>query len=268
MMCWLIIFVAVLIFKYVLGPLMVLIYVNILKRAWNFFFTETVHEWIYINYHSKGDPKFSNLYMRLCDKVKHNRAVLSYTRYKNIMRQGRVRKVGNHLMIYTGIIATLWIGAFGLNQEYAMPAWAGSTPDVRENNGQAEYPGPDETPQDNNGAVSDNNETNGETNNENNGESVGAADIYPPGLLSPGHFPADGQVIFALTDEAGSDGARLRDGPGTATTVIEMLFGYDLLIYLGFYAPDPDVETLYWLQVRTPSGAEGYIASQLVEVVG
>jgi len=257
LMMWLVIFVAALIFKYLLGPLVVMVYVNIIKRAWNFFFIETGQEWIYINYYSKGDPKFSNMYMRLCDKAKHNRAALSAAGYSSILRRGRVRKLGNSMMIAVGIIVTLWVGAFGLNQEYVMPAWgAGVTPEVNDNNEPEDYeidePTDDENDEDNE--------------QENNEESP--TNIYTPGQISPGLFPQGEHIIFSLTEEAGSEGARLRDGPGTDTTVIEMVFGYDLLVYLGYYVPDAGVDTLYWLRVRTSSGTEGYIASQLVEVVG
>jgi len=121
MVC-LIIYIAALVFKYALGPLAVLIYINVLKRAWNYLVTETLQEWIYIRYYSKGDSKFANLYLRLCDKVKHNRAVLSGGKNKGVLPSVRVRKLGNRMMVATMIIATMWVMAFGLNQEYAMPA--------------------------------------------------------------------------------------------------------------------------------------------------
>ena len=124
LMVWLVIYVASLLFKYVLGPLMVLIYVNVLKRAWNFFFTETIHEWIYINYYSKGDSQFTNWYYRLADRVKRNRAALSSGGYAGILKRGRVRRLGNYMMVAVGIICTLWILAFALNQEYVSPVWA------------------------------------------------------------------------------------------------------------------------------------------------
>jgi len=259
-MLWLVIFVVAQIFKFILGPLAVLFYVNVIKRAWNFFFTETLHEWVYINYYSKGDAKYSNLYMKLCDKVKHNRTTLSRTGYKNILSQGKVRRLGNYLMLTAGIIVALWVGAFGLNQEYAMPAWVGGVTNEPNEAMEPDYPEinePEHEP--------DNNDNNGSTNDN---EEPPPTDFYAPGLINPQQFPPYAQVTFALTSEAGVDGARLRDGPGTDTTVIEMLWGYDLLIYLGYYVQDAELETLFWLKVRTPLGTEGYIASQLVEVVG
>ena len=255
LMAWLIIFVAALLFKYVLGPVAVLVYVNIFKRAWNFFVIETLQEWIYIRYKSRGSQQFSGLYYRLCDKIKRNRNTLSYAGYTGILERGRVRKVGNHLMVYSAVIAALWIGAFGLNQEYVRPAWVGAVDvsgDADENLHQSD----------------DTNEDDG-NDDEDNSEVVPQA-AYIPGMLSPREFPAGGNVVLALAEEFRSDGVRLWDGPGpgTDTTVVEMLWGYDLLIYLGHYVPDSDVDALYWLRVRTPSGMEGYIGSQLVEVVG
>ena len=259
LMLWLIIYVAALIFKYLAGPFVVLVYINIFKRAWNFLITETIQEWIYIHYYSKGDMKYSSLYLRLTDRVKHNRTVLSYNKYKGILHQGRVRRLGNQMMITAGIIVTLWVAAFGLNQEYAMPAWAAnenpqesSARDDDQGQGQA-HPEPDE---------SENNDENENT----EAPSLPDNDIYVPGLIRPGQLPA-GTINLALTEEA-REGARLRSGPGTAgTTVIEWLWGEGLLTYLGYYVPDPDVETLYWMRVLSPSGMEGYIGSHLVEIV-
>ena len=254
-MLWLIIYVAALIFKYALGPLAVMVYIHVLKRAWNYLVIESLQEWIYIHYYSKDDPLYSNLYLRLCDKAKHNRAVLSHNKFKGVLHRGRVRKLGNQLMISALIIVTLWVVAFGLNQEYALPAWAAVEQDPDESGVPAEA---NQQPDD----VGNDNEP------DSNGEAS-TADIYTPGLVRPGQFPTNTQIVLTLTEEAARDGARLRDGPGiTGTTVIEMLWGYDLMIFLDYYAADPVVEALYWLRVRTPSGMEGYIGSQLVEVAG
>ena len=261
-MLWLIIYVVSLIFKFVLGPLAVLLYVNVLKRSWNFLVTETLHEWIYINYYSKGDTRHIDLYMRLCDRVKRNRATLTSTGYGAILEGGRVRRLGNGLMVAAAVIVTLWVGAFGLNQEYAMPAWVGAleADSGSETNSQAQ----DDQGQEN---ETEDTENDAQTNlSEDISEPEtggGTADIYTPGMVRPSQLP-QGQIIFGLTEEAAAAGARLRDGPGIDTTVIEMLFGYDLLIYLGEYVQDGDVSALYWLFVRTPSGMEGYIASQLL----
>jgi len=250
MMLWLMIFVTAQAFKFAIGPFIVLFYVNVIKRAWNFLVTETLHEWIYIKYYSNGDSKFSDWYLRLCDRVKRNRAILSDTTFKGIMKRGKVRRLGNYMMLSAGIIMTLWVGAFGLSQEYAMPAWAeGVTADPIE---------PDE-PEIDEPEIDDESDLEAEP---------AIEDIYIPGIVSPSRFPSEGQIIFALTEAAGTEGARLRDGPGTGTIVIEMLFGYELMTYMGYYIPDSDVATLYWLRVATPSGTEGYIASHLVTVVG
>jgi len=267
LMVWLIIFVVGLLFKYVLGPLVVLFYVNIIKRAWNFFVTETAQEWIYINYSSKGDPKYAGTYHKLCDKVKKNHVALADSGYMNIHKRGHVRKVGNHLMVYAAIIAALWIGAFGINQEYVTPVWgaaglasqAQDTQDSHENEENDEYQdNQDQNSQEMYPADADDSVSDPEL----------TAQTLSPDLIVPGQLPADGEVLLALTDEFREGGARLRDGPGTNTTVVEMLWGYGILVYLGYYMPDDDVDMLYWLRVRTPSGMEGYIGSQLVEVVG
>ena len=252
---WLIVYVATLIFKYAVGPLAVLAYINIFKRFWNFFVTETIQEWIYIHYYSKGSMRFAGLYLRLTDKIKHNRTMLSNNEDRVLLRQKRIRKLGNHMMISAAIIAALWVAAFGINQEYTAPAWAAVNGSTNDSSAQDnDYP---EIPY----------ETEPDDAAERDDEPY-AYNIYPPGQLSPGQFPADTPVILALTEEAQA-GARLRSGPGTAdTTVIEMLWGDSLLTYLGYYVADADVETLYWMRVLSPSGVEGYIGSHLVTVVG
>ena len=255
LMLWLIIYVSSILFKYVLGPLVVWFYVNILKRAWNYLVIETLQEWIYIRYYSKDDPQYANLYLRLCDKVKHNRAALAQSKQTGIPHSDRIKKLGNRMMISALIIVTMWVVAFGLNQEYALPALAVVDGNTNEAGMPVEN---DQEPDDPGSSEPDNNE-----------DPPSISDIYTPGLVRPGQFPAGAQVVLALTEEAARDGARLRNGPGiTGTTVIEMLWGYDLLTYLDYYVHDPDVEALYWLRVRTPLGTEGYIGSQLVEVVG
>jgi len=249
LMLFLIIFVIAQIFKFILGPLVVFVYVNVFKRAWNFLFVESIQEWIYINYYSKGDLKFSAWYMRLCDRAKANRTILSDTTLAGIYRKGKIRRLGNYLMLTAGVIAALWVVAFGLSQEYAMPAWAGVLPSetspIEENEDQ--YPN-----------IID------ETEYENDEEPE--EEIYIPGMIRPGLLPSGSQVFLALTEESAIEGARLRDGPGTGTIVIEMLFGHELMVYLGNYVPDEDVATLYWLRVRTNEGTEGFIASHLVIV--
>lgn len=256
LMLWLIIFVATVIFKYVLGPLLMLIYVNVLLRAWNFLVVETMQEWIYIRHYSKGSPRFSGLYMRLTDRAKHNRAVLLGDEDAKIIRCKRMRKLGNQMMITAGIIVAMWVVAFGINQEYTAPAWAASG-----NAGEDTVVANGYTPPNGEGA----NEYE-ETGNDDEAETLSYEDEYIP--VSPGRF-LDGEVSFILTQEA-SEGARLRSGPGTAdTVVIEMLWGDEVLIYLGHYIADADVDTLYWIRVRSRAGMEGYIASHLVvEITG
>jgi len=154
-------------------------------------------------------------------------------------------------MIAAAIVATMWVWAFGLSHEYAMPVWQGVTTNPVEDNDYEE----------------ENSLDNGENYIDEGHETPADTVLYVPGMINPSIFAPGETVIFSLSEEASMDGARLRDGPGTTdTTVIEMLFGHDLLVYLGQYAQDTDLETLFWLRVRAPSGMEGYIANQLLEV--
>ena len=252
LMLWLIIYVAALIFKYAVGPFVVFVYINVLLRAWNFLVTETIQEWIYIHHYSKGSQKHSALYLRLTDRVKRNREILSNNEKKSA-RRGRIRTLGNQMMITAGVIVALWVVAFGINQEYVAPAWAANGGGE---GGNAPYIGNNEEP--GNGEANGTTQPNGRPSNDTE---------YVPGLMRPGQFPPGVQISLALTQEA-REGARLRSGPGTAdTVVIEMLWGDGLLTYLGYYVPDADVSTLYWMRVLSPSGVTGYIGSHLVEVV-
>ncbi|MCL2379037.1 MAG: SH3 domain-containing protein [Defluviitaleaceae bacterium] len=245
LMIWLMIFIGALIFKYAVGPLLLLAYINVILRAWNFLVVETVQEWIYIHHYSKGSPRFSSLYMQLTDRAKRNRKILSNNEQKAPLRQRRIRRLGNQMMITAGVIVAMWVVAFGINQEYTAPAWVAGA-NVNENNE------PDENQQE-----PDETGANDETENHEN----------IPGSHTPGLFPNGAQTL-TLTQDA-REGARLRSGPGTAdTVVIEMLWGDELLTYLGYYIADADVDTLYWIRVRSQAGAEGYIGSHLVEAVG
>ena len=253
LMLLIVIFVAGQLFKYVLGPIIVLIYVHIFKRMWNFFITESIHEWLYIRYYSKDNVEYSNVYLNLCDKVKRNRAVLKYTGYRSILRNGRVRKLGNGLIISLCVISVMWVVAFGLSDEYAQLAVAIVEPP------QTDGPTPP-------AGTTNNDDVDNEHQNE--AERIPSYTVYYPGFIIPALLPPGTQIMLTLTDNAREGGARLRDGPGiSGFTVIEVLWGYDLLIYLGNYVQDEDVDMLYWLHVLSPTGLEGYIASQLVEVV-
>lgn len=251
LMLWIIIYVATLAFKHIVGPFLAWIYINFLLRAWNFLVTETVQEWIYIHHYSKGSPRFSAMYLRLTDKIKHNHMVLSGDEENKALRRKRIRRFGNQAMIAAAVIAAMWVTAFGINQEYTAPAWVGS--------GDAGQSGT----QDNNPHDPDGEETNYETEN---GEAPTNGSAYTPGMVRPGQLPEGAQISLVLTVEA-REGARLRSGPGTAdTVVIEMLWGDELLVYLGYYVADADVDTLYWMRVRSASGTIGYIGSHLVEL--
>ena len=117
---WLIIYVFAQILQYVLMPILLMTWYHVFFRAWNYFFVETPHEWIYIRYHSKDKPNFAALYLRLCDRVRKNRLIISHSRYSGMVR--RSQRFAAVLMIICFTISTLWIGAFGLHTEYAASA--------------------------------------------------------------------------------------------------------------------------------------------------
>ena len=89
----------------------------------------------------------------------------------------------------------------------------------------------------------------------------------PPPWLDPTVWHIDDDIILLL-NELGRPGARLRDGPGIlGNNIIEILWNDDQMRYLHSFYPDSDVQGLYWLRVLSPHGTEGYISSQLVELV-
>ncbi|MCL2577446.1 MAG: SH3 domain-containing protein [Defluviitaleaceae bacterium] len=242
---WMIIFLAAQMIQYVIAPIVLIIFYHIFFRAWNYIFVETPHEWIYIRYHSKDKPNFSALYLRLCDKVKNNRLILSHTKFKGMIL--RSRKFAMHLMFICAVAVTLWVSAFGLHYEYAVPV----TLEIKEREVFSEPEEPENEPADFSTEELEN--------------------LYheetPYYTADFQLTPADWQDndVFTL-NEQGRQGARLRDGPGIAgQTVIEILWDDAELIYLNDYVPDEFVNGLYWLRVESPSGTVGYISSQLIE---
>ena len=253
---WLIIFLSAQLLHYVIIPLALMAYYHGIFRAWNFLFVETPQEWLYLRYHSKDDHKHASLYSRLCDTVKKNRMILSHTKYNGMIY--RARKPATGLMVICLVTSTLWLSAFGLHQEYATPVLAiVDTGQAPENNEPA-APAPAE-----NEEYPDENLI--ETEYEDIELEPEIPDTYPPGTVSPASWPLDTTITLSLTEQ-GTQGARLRDGPGIAgNTVIEILWDDAQLTYLHTFVPDPYVNGLYWLRVRTSGGTEGYISSQLVE---
>jgi len=261
---WLIIFLAAQLFQYAVGPVLLMFYYHIFFRAYNFLFVETPHEWIYIRYHSQDKPNFAATYLRLCDKVRKNRAILAHTRYSGMIKKSK--KFAINLMLISLVASTLWVSAFGLHHEYAAPALA-----IVDNREQA-HPGTD-------------NETHlpepDPNENESNNEQTPIPPEYPyethdvhqvperytpyaPGTINPAAWPPGANITLFLTEEA-SLGARLRDGPGiSGNRVIEIIWDNATLTYLHFFVQDEYVSGLYWLRVRSPEGTVGYISSQLV----
>ena len=255
------VFLGMQILQYIIGPLVVLLFANVILRPWNFLVVETLNEWIYINFYSKDKPTLSRVYLWLCDVISHNREVLSQSKYVSILHKGHVRRVSKVLGITSIVSCVLWISAFGLHQEYAVATLA-----VLEDYGNhlsdlpygEEYSGAMDEYEDyyNGYAFFDT-------------EHLPLADIvYDGGIINPTLWPTDEHIFLSL-NEQGEPGARLRDNPGFAgSTVIEIVWGADRLEYLGVYFQDVDVNALYWLRVRAPSGTVGYIGSLLVEKIG
>ncbi|MCL2286004.1 MAG: SH3 domain-containing protein [Firmicutes bacterium] len=168
--------------------------------------------------------------------------------YVNLSYVGMVRssrKAALRLLIVCGAASTLWLSAFGLHHDHAVPVAAVNAGAISNAiTDLAEYYA--------SGAVFAD-----DTHNMLNTGWPGAA-----------AWPADLEIILYL-NELGQQGTRLRSGPGIADyTVIEILWDNDLLVYLYRSYPDKYEEGLYWLRVLSPTGTEGYVSSQLVGIVG
>ena len=233
---WFFIFVSSQLFRYVIGPAVVLFFCHTFLRLWNFLFVESFQEWIYINYYSKDKPNFYNTYLRLCDKSDRNRDILEGATYSNVSR--KMRKASIQAMVICGIAVTLWAGAFGLHQEYATPVLM-----IVETEITADLPTlADDEPE-----------------------------YIPPivytiqsDINSPENWSTDENITLTL-NEQGSNGTRLRNGPGiSGYTVIEILWDSAIMEYLHSFVADNDVDGLYWLNVRSASGTVGYVSNQLV----
>jgi len=249
-MLWLIIYLFTQLFQYVVSPLAMMFYYHVIFRAWNYLTAELPEGFIYTRYHSRDKSNFSRLYARLCDRIKKNRAKLSNVRYAGLVHYSK--QVALRLMIICGIVSTLWVTAFGLHQEYAMPvmvAVADQPTETAVSDFSYEYaPIPS--------IDMDLSLT----------EPEGPFVHYEYGWLSPAAWPFDTEIVLYL-NEAGANETRLRNGPGIAGyNVIEILWDNDKLVYLHSFYPDPYVRGLYWLRVLSPSGTEGYVSSQLVNV--
>ena len=248
---WGALFVVAMLLMYVFGPIVVLFYRHIIFRWYNYWFVETPHEWLYIRYYAKDKPNFRAWYLRLSDKVKKNRLILHHTRYRGILYRGYVKRFTWVLIATVGFAATLWLTAFGLHQEYYVPALAGYANGTQAN----QQPG--------NAATTPGNElpgTNGHPGTAQPG--YGYAPYYPNGYVAaPFSLP---EYASLRLNELGANGARLRDMPSFAYgRVIEMVWGNHVLTYLNVFQPDDTVPGLYWLRVLSPEGVAGYIASYL-----
>jgi len=257
LLAWLVIYIAAQIFRYIIAPLLLMFYFHIIFRAWNYIYVETLHEWLYIRFYSKGKKRFAGTYLRLCDKVKRNRTKLKFAKFPGMVR--RSKKFTQRLMFIVGVVAALWLASFGLHREYVAPAArfptmpAFARPDV------PIAPGYEIPPQH---TYVYNNE---ETAAANEG---GIRGIDQDHWLNPANWPNLGEMVLELTAQ-GALGTFLRNGPGIAEyAVIEVLWDNDRLVFLEYFVPDPDVVGLFWLHVLSPTGTEGYVSSHLVELVG
>jgi len=245
---WLIIYVTAQLFRYIIVPLFLLFYYNVIFRAWNYITAETLEELLYVRYYSKDKPTFRNLYLRTYDRVTKNRTILDNLSYKGMVRRSKYVTLG--IMIVSIVVATVWIPSFGLYQRDAELVMVQNGIDLTSGEIEAD---------------------------EDYLEYVDARDIeiaipdndpIVVNWLSPTDWSDAAEIIFRL-NELGIPGARLRSGPGIiGQHVIEILWDDDQMVYLHSFTPDPDVVGLYWLRVLSPNGTEGYISSQLIEIVG
>jgi hypothetical protein len=247
---WLAVFVGGQIYKYVLGPLLVLVWYHLLFRAWNYLFVETPMEWTYINYFSKDKPFLNAKYLRLCDRVKRNRNKMSHLSYKSIIIHGHVKR-GAHRLIVTGMIAgTLWAAAFGLYYEFAydgpkpyVSSFAEATARPSEEPTATPEPTPPPTPV----------------------PTPEPTPAYVPPTLSPEEMFWIGKNVLYL-NEFGVDGSNVRDKPdGLDSTVIEIVLGTAVLEYMDEYYEDPHTPSMYWIKVRTAAGTVGYVSNRLLQ---
>jgi len=251
---------AVQFFHYVIAPLVLLFYYHVIFRFWNFLFVETPQEWIYIHYHSKDKPNFNDTYFKLCDKTRQNRLILSRSRYVDVIN--KTQKVATRLLAMFCVIATLWAMSFGLAHEYSMPVWReqvdiGNAPQATPHAPPMPSPSPTQIPV----------QTPNTNSNTNIDEPIIDNEVLEEyGYLNPATISPGASVHFTL-NESGASGARLRDAPSISqSTIIEIVWLDTVLLYLHQFVADDEVLGLYWLRVRTPSGTEGYISSQLVEI--
>ncbi|MCL1862671.1 MAG: SH3 domain-containing protein [Defluviitaleaceae bacterium] len=237
---WLFVYLATQVIKYVIAPAFLLFFYHVIFRAWNFLFIETPYEWLCIRYHAKGREDYPASYLRLCDRVKRNRMILSHTKYKGVMI--RSRSFAQQFLVVCAVTVTLWASAFGLHREYAIPAMAFIPYDSEINIGETAH-------------LYDENNQHYETT-----QLPDTPDTTP----QPATTDWQENIVFAL-NEQGRTGARLRDGPGIADqTIIEILWDDATLTFLNEYVPDTYVNGLYWLLVQTDDGTIGYISSQLL----
>lgn len=253
LLLWLLVYIAAQVFRYIMGPLALMLYYHIILRFWNFLFVETPQEWIYVRYYSKELPKYQETYLRLCDKSDNNRQKIQFAKYKGMVL--RTRKPTLRLMIMCGVVATLWAASFGLHQQYYVPVTIAYAPSQPGSNNQTSS------------------NDNAHTNENHAAYNPSDTPSYPPSHSqntlpysenSPGTWSRSQNITLALND-IGQQGARVRNGPGISQyNVIEILWDNAQMVYLHSFSPDQYVEGLYWLFVLTPSGVEGYVSSQLI----
>jgi len=244
---WLVVFLVATLFRYCVGPLILLVLCHTVFRAWNFLFVETPQELIYIRQNSKGVPNYSNLYLRFTDKAKRNREILDNFGFLAALK--RAKRFGMQAMILCLIAATLWVAGFGLYHEFVFgvpaPYQGGAAVLEPQEPDESEY----------------------ESGYDDANDAPPEEAAYFPGIVTPDGWFIGDDIVFIL-NETGRLGARLHDGPGiTGRTVIEILWDDVELVYLNFYERDPYVDGLYWLRVLTPGDRVGYVSSMLVEVL-
>jgi hypothetical protein len=88
----------------------------------------------------------------------------------------------------------------------------------------------------------------------------------PEGPANPEDFWLPVEAVYLFLNDAGMEGAFLRDKPGGPdSTIIGVVWGDMALVYLHAYKQDEEDAAVRWLRVRDQHGTEGYIKQSMVQ---
>ena len=139
----------------------------------------------------------------------------------------KLRRISLIAMLTSGIIVALWLGVFGIYQEYATQAIT---------------------------LVESNEGVNHEIN----------LDILIPLPQEPQDLELPYNVILALSPQ-GMGGTMVHSGPGVEEyTVLEILWDYDQILFLNRIVSDTNGQ--HWVYVQTPSSITGFVNSYFVNM--